>query len=62
MAVCIITKVTMAEGAVIVMNGYEFTRFEVDFTSKVKAQAYEMSIVTKCLTLIFYRYSSNFIR
>ena len=27
------------------MTGYEFTRFESDFTSKVKAQAYEASVV-----------------
>lgn len=31
------------------MNGYEFTRFEADFTSKVKARAYEASVVAmKC--------------
>lgn len=29
------------------MNGYEFTRFEADFTSKVKAQAYEASVVAE---------------
>ena len=27
------------------MTGYEFTRFESDFTDKVKAQAYEASEV-----------------
>lgn len=27
------------------MTGYEFTRFEADFTSKVKARAYEASVV-----------------
>lgn len=27
------------------MTGYEFTRFEADYTSKVKAQAYEASVV-----------------
>ena len=27
------------------MNGYEFTKFESDYTSKVKAQAYEASVV-----------------
>lgn len=27
------------------MNGYEFTRFTADFTSKVKAQSYEASVV-----------------
>lgn len=27
------------------MDAYEFTRFEADFTSKVKAQAYEASVV-----------------
>lgn len=27
------------------MNGYEFTRFESDYISKVKAQAYEASVV-----------------
>ena len=28
------------------MTGYEFTRFDADFTSKVKAQAYDISIVS----------------
>ena len=27
------------------MTGYEFTRFEADFTNKVKSQAYEASVV-----------------
>lgn len=27
------------------MNAYEFTRFDVDFQSKVKARAYEASVV-----------------
>ena len=27
------------------MTGYEFTRFEADFTSKVKAQAYDAAVV-----------------
>lgn len=27
------------------MNGFEFTRYEADFTSKAKAQSYEASVV-----------------
>lgn len=27
------------------MTGYEFTRFKADYTSKVKAQAYDTSVV-----------------
>lgn len=31
------------------LNGYEFTRFEADFTNKVKAQQYDASIIAfKC--------------
>lgn len=33
------------------MNGYEFTRFEADYTSKIKAQAYDADIVALKLEL-----------
>ena len=35
------------------MNGYEFTRFDADFTSKVKAKAYEASVVAMQVKHIF---------
>lgn len=38
------------------MNGYEFTRFEADFTSKSKARAYEASVVAM---QVMHIYESN---
>jgi hypothetical protein len=40
------------------MNGYEFTRFNADFTSKVKAQAYDAGTVA---FLIKYREKSSIV-
>ena len=42
------------------MTGYEFTRFEADFTSKVKAQAYEASVVAMKIKEAFQKSGKNF--
>lgn len=42
------------------MDGYEFTRFEADFTSKVKARAYEASVVAMQCKQAFERAGQDF--
>lgn len=43
-----------------VLNGYEFTRFEANYADKVKAQAYEASILAwKCASSIFGDYKEE---
>lgn len=42
------------------MNGYDFTRFEADFTSKVKARAYEASVVAAQAAHAFEKSGKNY--
>lgn len=42
------------------MNGYEFTRFDADFTSKVKANAYDADVVAmKAMEALGTNYKQN---
>lgn len=42
------------------MNGYEFTRFEADFTNKVKAQAYDAEVIAMKCKEAFEKAGKNF--
>ena len=42
------------------LNAYEFTRFESDFTSKVKAQSYDCSVVAMKCKEAFEKAEKNF--